>query len=276
MQRQLWAAWRDLGEGLALWRAWLLFAFGNVTRPYRRTFIGPLWEPVGLLLMVLMLGPLYSRAFNMPFETYMIYLASGWTAWQFVSGFISTGAGTLTQAIGMMQQSRLPLSLFFLETLATEFFEFLMKAALVVLLILAFDAPVNQNTLLVLPGLALLLFTGLGLIVAFGLLCARFPDFRPVVQIAMRLAFFVTPILWHADVLSGPAGDTLVPGGSSVRTAYVDLNPLYHLLELVRAPMLGDAPSAHTWGFCAWLALAVWALAAALFVRWRGRVVYWA
>lgn len=276
MHPQLRAAWKDVCAGLGLWRAWLLFAFGNVTRPYRRTFIGPLWEPIGLLLMVLMLGPLYSRAFNLPFELYMIYLAAGWTAWQFVSGFIASGASTLVQAIGMMQQSRLPLSLFFLETLATEFFEFLTKLSLVVLLILAFDAPVNERTLLFFPGLLLLLVAGLGLIALFGLLCARFPDFRPVVQIALRLAFFVTPILWHVDVLATPSGDGVIPGGNSVRTAYVDYNPLYHLLELVRAPLLGEAPTAQTWTVALAVTAGVWCAAAALFVRWRARVVYWA
>jgi len=276
MQPQIRAAWADFRHGLGLWRAWLLFAFGNVTRPYRRTFIGPLWEPIGLLLLVLMLAPLYARAFGIPFESYMIYLASGWTCWQLISGFVASGASTLTQAIGMMQQSRLPLSLFFLETLATELFEFLMKFALVVLLILAFDAPITPDMLMLLPGLALLLCAGLGLIAFFGLLCARFPDLRPVVQIAMRLAFFVTPVLWHADVLDSAAGDTLVPGGSSVRAAYVDYNPLYHLLELARAPMLGETASADSWTFCLVLTAVVWCLAILLFVRWRRRVVYWA
>ena len=276
MYPQLRAAWNDFRAGLGLWRAWLLFAVGNVTRPYRRTFIGPLWEPIGLLLFVLMLGPLYSRAFDMPFEAYMIYLAGGWTCWQLVSGFVSSGANSLTQAIGMMQQSRLPLSLFFLETLTTEIFEFLMKLALVGLLILAFDSPVNAYTLLLLPGLALLCLAGLGMIAFFGLLCARFPDLRQVVQIAMRLAFFVTPVLWHADVLHSDGAGTVLPGDSSVRTAYVDYNPLYHLLELARAPLLGEAPSTASWHFCLLLTLVVWLAAAALFVRWRGRVVYWA
>lgn len=270
------AAWADVREGLSLWRAWALFATGNVTRPYRRTFIGPLWEPLGLLLLVVMLAPLYAKAFNQELEGYMLYLAAGWTCWLLVAGFVTGGANALIQAIGMMQQSRLPLSLFFFEALTTELLEFLMKLTIVALFILAFDAPVNGNTLLFLPGLALQLLAGLGLLVLFGLVCARFPDLRPVVQIVLRLAFFVTPILWHVDVLGSAAGDPLLAGGAGLRSAYVDLNPLYHLLELTRAPLLGEAPGAASWRFVLLFTLAVWALAAPLFVRWRGRVVYWA
>ncbi len=276
MSQQLRAAWDDLHDGLGLWRAWLLFAYGNVTRPYRRTFIGPLWEPIGLLLFVLMLGPIYSHAFDMTVKDYMVYLAAGWTCWQLVSGFISAGSNTLVQGIGMMQQSRLPLSLFFFETLMTELFEFLMKLALVILMILVFGAPGGPTTLLLLPGLLLLLVTGLGLIALFGLICARYPDLRPIVQIAMRLAFFVTPVLWHADVLSSPAGNGAMAAGQSARTAYIDFNPLYHMLQLIRAPLLNEVPGQGSYVFVLLLTLGVWLLAGLLFLRWRSRVVYWA
>lgn len=274
MPQQFRAAWADLREGLGLWRAWTLFAWGNLTRPYRRTFIGPLWEPIGLLLFVLMLGPIYSHPFGMSGETYMVYLAAGWSCWQLVSGFISSGANSLVQAIGMLQQSRLPVTLFFFETLTTELLEFLTKIALVLLLLLAFNSPVGASTLLVLPNLLLLLVTGLGLIAFFGLICARFPDFRPVVQIAMRLAFFITPILWHANVLAG-GEDAAKAGAGAVRAAYVDFNPLYHMLELVRAPLLDTTPERYSYSFVILLTLGVWLAAGLLFLRWRSRVVYW-
>ena len=46
--------------------------------------------------------------------------------------------------------------------------------------------------------------------------------------------FFITPVIWTPDQ------------GRLDRT-WVDINPLYHLMELVRAPALGAAPTADDW-----------------------------
>lgn len=275
MSHALAAARRDLREGAGLWRAWVRFAIGAVRRPYRNSLLGPLWEPLGLLLFVLLLAPLYGYAFGRPIGEFMVYLAAGWTIWQLISGCLLQGGQSLIHAGPMLQQSRLPISLFFFRVLLTEVLEFLLKLALVLLLMAAFGMPMTAAMLLFLPGLALMLVASLGIIVLIGLLCARFPDFYQVLQIAVRLAFFVTPILWDTALLQEPDAAADATGRGAVVVAYIDFNPFYHLLEVVRAPLLGKVPAADTWTFVALLALAVWAVAVPLFVRWRPRVVYW-
>jgi len=275
MPKALAAARRDLSEGAGLWRAWVRFALGAVRRPYRNSFLGPLWEPLGLLCFVLLLAPLYGQAFDLPMGEFMAYLAAGWTVWQLISGSLLQGAQSLIQAGPVLQQSRLPISLFFFRVLLTEFLEFLLKLALVLLLMAVFGMVPTSALLLFLPGLALLLVACLGIIVLVGLLCARFPDLHQVLQIAVRLAFFVTPILWDASMLQQPVTEAETLDRGAVVVAYVDFNPFYHLLEIVRAPLLGQLPSSHSWVFVAVLTLAIWCVAVPLFVRWRPRVVYW-
>ena len=52
-------------------------------------------------------------------------------------------------------------------------------------------------------------------------------------------------------------------------------NPLFHLIEIVRAPLLGSLPSAQTVA----AALAITAVnvlvTTSIFVRFRGRIAYW-
>jgi ABC-type polysaccharide/polyol phosphate export permease len=78
----------------------------------------------------------------------------------------------------------------------------------------------------------------------------------------MRVAFFVTPVIWMPDQLG--------------TRAYLALyNPFTYFVELIRAPLLGQVPPALTW----MLALAVTAVGCLVtwlfFVRFRRRVVYW-
>lgn len=276
MASRLDAAYADLRQGLWLWRAWVRLAYGVVRRPYRHSWLGPLWEPLGLLLLLALLGPLFAQAFGRPLEVYVIYLGAGWTVWHLMSGCILQGAGTLQRAGGMLQQSPLPLTLFFFRALLVEILEFALKIAVVLALIVALGQPLGLVTLLALPGLLLLLLVMLGTIVLVSLACIRLPDLKPMLNIAMRLAFFLTPVLWDVQVLAGDGAAPAELGGRrGIALLYVDLNPLFHLLEIMRAPLLGELPASGSWLFSLGCAVAVWAVALPLFVRWRGRVVYW-
>jgi len=55
----------------------------------------------------------------------------------------------------------------------------------------------------------------------------------------------------------------------------LDLNPAYHLLEIVRAPLLGQWPSALNWVVSGGLAIVGWALALLFYGRFRRRIAYW-
>lgn len=275
MAQPLHAAYADLRQGLWLWRAWVRLAYGVVRRPYRNSVLGPLWEPLGLLLLLALLAPLFAQAFGRDLEDYAIYLGAGWTVWHLMAGCITQGSGTLQQAGGMLSQTRLPLSLFFFRTLLVEVLEFALKLAVVLLLIVALDRPLGLVTLMALPGLALVLFVLLGVLVVLSLACVRLPDVKPLLTIFMRLAFFMTPVLWDVQAIAGdPEGDAMA-GRRGIALLYVDMNPFYHLLELVRAPLLGEFAAAVSWYVALGCGLAAWAVAIPLFVRWRPRVVYW-
>ena len=77
------------------------------------------------------------------------------------------------------------------------------------------------------------------------------------------MAFYVTPILFSGDMLAGKHHWVVV------------YNPLAYLIELVRAPLLGQIPDALTWGVGAGMAVLGWALALALTGRFHRRIPYW-
>ena len=96
-----------------------------------------------------------------------------------------------------------------------------------------------------------------------GILCARFRDIPQIVTTLVQMAFLLTPVIWREDMLSGRA--LLVPM----------LNPFRHYLDIARAPLLGETPSALSWGVVAVCTLIGVAVAAGLFARCRHRIAYW-
>src|SRR5262249_46191934 len=94
------------------------------------------------------------------------------------------------------------------------------------------------------------------------ILCTRYRDLPEIISNVMQVAFYVTPIIWPASLLSDGQ-------------LFLDLNPFYHLIEIVRAPLFGKFPSLENWLASIGMAILGWALALAFFARYRGRIAYW-
>ena len=80
------------------------------------------------------------------------------------------------------------------------------------------------------------MLNGIWVALLLGLINVRYRDLGQLIPNAMRLAFFVTPILWYPDSVTG------------IRTIFVDFNPFYYFIELLRAPLLGQAPTSSDLG----------------------------
>jgi ABC-type polysaccharide/polyol phosphate export permease len=73
---------------------------------------------------------------------------------------------------------------------------------------------------------------------------------------------FVTPIMWPVSA---------IPGARFI----ADVNPFFHLIELVRAPLLGEVAEPLSWIVVLAMCVIGYGLAAVMLTRARPRLVYW-
>lgn len=108
--------------------------------------------------------------------------------------------------------------------------------SVVLVVVLIFLPPSQLGMLLLVPiGLFAVIGNMLWIGMVMAILSARFRDVPQIVANFIQVAFFISPIIWKADMLSE-------------KNRYVaDLNPLYHLVEVVRTPLLGQAPATLSW-----------------------------
>ena len=115
---------------------------------------------------------------------------------------------------------------------------------------------------LALLGVFAYLFVGLTAAIVLGPLCARFRDITQLVATVMQILFFLTPIFW-------------VPGASLSRPIVLDLNPFYHLIEIVRKPLMGEFPSATNWSVTLGLLVVLGVAAVIVQASCRKKVYQW-
>jgi ABC-type polysaccharide/polyol phosphate export permease len=94
-------------------------------------------------------------------------------------------------------------------------------------------------------------------------ICARYRDVAQIVDNLLQIAFFVTPVIWAADLLR-----------QDMRWL-VDCNPFAVFLSLVRDPLLGIPPPLERWTLALALASVTVVVAVPAIGRYHKRIVYY-
>lgn len=253
----------DFVAGLLGWRYWLGLGVRDIRLRYQRTWLGPLWITLGTSATFVSMGMLFSAVFKNDVRVYLPYLAGGMVSWNLIQAMAADGPRIFVDAHHVISSLRLPLVVHVMRCLVRNAIVFFHNAVAVIAVHLALGgalAPASLLLLATLPIFFATLFSG-GLVLA--IVGARFRDLGPMVGIGMQLAFFMTPILWSPSD---------IPQASKW---WITINPLHHLIEIVRAPLLGSEPNTTSVVFAIGTAVVSTLCAYGLFCLFRRRISYW-
>jgi ABC-2 type transport system permease protein len=256
------AAVEDLIEGLARWELWSTLGWHDIRQRYRRSIVGPFWLTLSMGFMVAGLAYLYAGPFGQNVENYLPYVATGMIVFSTISSISTEGSMVFIGSASLILQLRAPLSIYIYQMLWRNLLIFAHNVSIYVILLLFAKIDIGWNVLLAFVGLFLVLLNGVWVALLLGGLSARFRDVPPIVSSIMQVAFFLTPIFW-------------TPGALPSRELFVHLNPFYYLIEVVRAPLLGQTPPLFIWLVVIAMNCVGALVAIAFFARYRARIAYW-
>jgi len=259
---KFWLAIIDLVDGLRSIHIWPMLGWQDVRQRYRRSVLGPLWLTISTGVMIAVMGPLYGKLFNQDITSYFAFLAVGFVFWQLLAQAIGDSCVAFVAAEGFIKQVKLPLSVHVLRVVWKNLI-ILFHNLLVVVAVMMFLRPPISATVLLFPAAVLAFAVNAFLFgTVMAVICARFRDIPLIVANIVQAAFFLTPVLWQPGML-----------GRHLWT--VNLNPFYHFLEIMRAPLLGAPVNPLSWPAVGVMTLVGCAMAVAFLGRYRARVAYW-
>lgn len=252
----IYTLWVDLP--LLLWRSWM-----DTKARYKRSVLGPYWLTIGTLTFVAGYSVLAGLLFNRPLEEFLGYIACGVVAWQFISLNLTEGSKVFVSNATEIRSVRtnlinLPVRLLLRSLIA------LLHSVPIVMVVVFFTDSINLNTLFFIPGLILLSLTLLPVAAALGTLASRYRDIEQLVTMLMQFAFYMTPLLWKAELLGEGAGKWIALA-----------NPFYYALTIVRNPLLGLPVPGEIWLGAIGVTLIANILGYAIFIRFRQRIPFW-
>lgn len=253
---------RDLRDGLLRHRLFFSMAWREFRNQFKGAVLGPFWISFTTAMTAAGLGVLYGQLFDQPLSSHLPYVAIALVVWSMISAFITGGCNVFVANGYIFKEFPLPLSLFsyrmVVMQLLTSSFRFIVLVGIMIL----FPRELQLEMLFSIIGFILLLWIGFWSTFVLGVINARFRDFGQLAGASLTFIFFITPIFW-------------VPGRLGPYSVFVDLNPFYHFIEVVRGPLLSSPDIAFNFAVTTVFAIVSPLLGLFIFGRWRHRLPYW-
>lgn len=205
---------------LAFFLAWY-----DVRHRYARSVIGPFWITLQTAIFVACIGFVFSTISSVSVQEFLPFFAISFVTWTLLSGCITNSTTALLGAGGFIKDRGLPAYVFFVQCFFRHvlFMAHNIVVPIALFLVLGGTSPVN--VIMAIPGFLIFAAVALCLSICVGAISTRYRDAQPLVESLVNLAFLASPIMWKPHVLTG-------------REYLLDFNPVVHLLNIWRQPLL--------------------------------------
>jgi lipopolysaccharide transport system permease protein len=215
-----------------------------------------------MAVTIAVLGLLWSQIFELAITRYLPFFAIGLVVWTWLSTQINDACTGFTQFEHIIKQTRLPYPTYVLRLSVRNTLILAHNSVVVVAVLLFCGTGWHLVAWLALAGLALVAVIVVLISILVAISCTRYRDFPPLVGSMLQIGFFLTPILWEPSALHGKAW-------------LANINPLFHWIEVIRQPLLGQSPAGLHYVWTAGSVLVLGAATLWLLGRQRDRIAYW-
>jgi lipopolysaccharide transport system permease protein len=241
-----------------------MLGWHDIRQAYRRSAIGQFWITLGMAVQITAMGIVFGSIFGAQGDDYVPFLAISIVIWTFMTETLKDGARAFISAESLIKQLPLDPAVHVLRVIWKNLVTFGHNFVLLPFVLIIFAVQLNASIFLFLPALILLIGNLIWMVALIGLASARFRDLPLIVASVLTIAFFVTPVMWFPELLPPQTAHFLL-----------GYNPLYHLLQIVRLPLLGGVPTSANWllsgAFLAFgVALTIWA-----YSKFSKKIPFW-
>lgn len=253
----------DFIKGLKRFKAINMFVMRDLKHRYQRTKLGPFWISLSMAILVITLAFVLGRVFNTDINKHLPFLAAGLIFWSFLSNSVSEACIAFANNEEYIKSINLPYSFYIYRIAWSNIIIFLHNMIVYICMAIYFDLIFSINLFYLISGFLIFLLNCLWVMMLFSLICVRYRDISNVVQNLLQIAFYFTPIIWMPSAIVGQD------------SYFITLNPLFHLLEVVRQPLLGQVPGMISFTISMGCLLIGWVIVFLAYMRYRNSIAYW-
>lgn len=254
----------DILAALMRYEQVAVLGWQDVKQRYRRSFLGPFWLTLSMAILIATVGLVFSQIYRSPVKEFIPFLCCSMIFWGFVSTTISESCFGFISAEGIIKQLPIPLYVHILRVIWRNIIILGHNLVIFPIVLIIFTKPLTSDSILAIPGFLLMVINLGWVALVLGVICARYRDLPQIVNSMLQILIYLTPILWMPESISQGLGFYLV-----------QLNPVFHLFDIVRAPLLGYSPEKISWFVSIFIAFFGWIGTLFFYNRYKQRIVFW-
>lgn len=253
----------------------LYSSLNDLRNRYRGSIAGYLWNVFIPLAQIIVFSTIFSvlmdyRLPEMPGMktrfSFIIFLCSGLLPWNAFADTVMRGVSSLVGNAGYLKKLPIPEQIFVAQDACTGLFSALLAMALFLLFsaLVAGYGP-NWTWLQVLPAMVLFIGFAFGLGLLLSCINVFFRDVQPLMNVALLLWFWVTPIVYTEEIFRGSKHEWFF--------SMLPWNPAYHFVHAFHeAVYMNRLVPPAVWATCVLIAAAANAAAYAVLRKLRPEI----
>lgn len=244
-------------------KIWMNLAWNDVIQSYRRTMLGPFWITMNLVIFAFAMTLILGSVFKVSTADYAGFVVCGMIAWMWISAMLNDVGNTFIVYGQFVKSVPIDKSHFVWASVAKQVIVLVHQLIVYAGMVLIGLIHPSLWTLLAIPALALLFLMSIPFAAGAAILFTRYRDLPRLISGSIIIIMMMTPIFWKPNMIGG------------WRSAFVYLNPVYYVVDLIRTPLLGQPLSLLTVTVTLGMTLALWAVGAHFYARYQRYVVFW-
>ncbi|MDH5822991.1 ABC transporter permease [Luteimonas sp. RD2P54] len=255
----------DYAESLRRPEFWIYSTWLELVTKYRRSRLGLFWVFLPPFLYAFVVGGFFARLQGYDIASFIPHMAIGYVLFRFVTVSLNESTTTCAHHAAFILDGRVRLTDYMLRVMAKAGFYLVFTIPVVALALWISPTFEPLGLVTLLPSMLLLLLNVGWMAAIVAIIGARLTDVYEFIGSIMMFGFLFTPIIWTAEQV--PAG--------TFRGSVARANPLFHFVELVRAPILGESLEPFTIAYVIGLLVIGWLAAALVYRRYARFVPVW-
>ena len=247
-------------------KRWLLkyFVQRQITRSYKRSYLGLAWTILSPLIWVFFLTIIFSEVIGIRFRVvqsdptlnFGLFLYCGLLPFMAFSEALNKGLNSIRSNSGLVQKVVFPVELLPFTNAVASLIDKLFGVGALLFIVFVLEHRLHWQVLLLPLIMVVQLLFILGLTYMMAVIGTYVPDMGEVMRPFIRGTFFITPILWPPERLP-----------ENLRWIE-DYNPLSYLVEAYRGMILeGTLPGGLATLYFSLFSVALFVVGFALFIR---------
>ena len=236
----------------------------DIKQKYRRAVLGPFWITFSMAILIVTMGLVFNRIYGTKLDEFFPFLAISLILWNFCSSTVTEGCESYTASESLIKQLPLPMYLYLIRMLWRNVIILCHNIIIFPIVFILLNIELNKNLFLCIPGFILLFLNLAWVVTILSTICTRYRDLTRIVVSGLQVIVYLTPIMWMPSFLTG-----------KMHFYLVTLNPIFHIFDVVRAPLLATHPSSLSWIVSLTCALLGWIITVPVYKNNHKKIIFW-